>query len=492
MALSQKTGAHRRFSANLSFPRSRHSFKEQSRHRTDKTNPKGSRYMSIITGATLIAWGFEPGRHFKAAIASANAMRSAGATDDAIFTAIQAMVPQEITLRTNGKPFHVALTPENDAERANAEAVFTHMDALMRVPTIEAGAVMPDACPSGSAEGTIPVGGVVACRDAIHPGFHSADICCSVAISLFNRNDDPKKLLDAVQAITHFGPGGRGGSWSISGNLHKAIKENRFTAELEGYAINHMGTQGDGNHFAFVGHMKSSGQLALVTHHGSRGFGAQLYKRGMAAARKHTSIVAPKVPGHNAWIKADSDDGRAYWEALQVARMWTKENHFSIHDAVARHIGNRVADRWWNEHNFVFQKSDGLFYHGKGATPSWTGYSADDEGLTLIPLNMAEPVMIVRHKDNARALGFAPHGAGRNMGRKAFLRENRPELPAGIDARFYCGKPDHSELPEAYKNAAKVRAEIESFDLAEIVDEVLPYGSLMAGDWEQDAPWRKR
>ena len=84
-----------------------------------------------------------------------------------------------------------------------------HMDALMRVPTIMAGAVMPDACPSGAAEGTIPVGEVVACEDAIHPGFHSSDICCSVAITVFARKDHPQRILDAVQDVTHFGPGGR-------------------------------------------------------------------------------------------------------------------------------------------------------------------------------------------------------------------------------------------------------------------------------------------
>jgi hypothetical protein len=50
------------------------------------------------------------------------------------------------------------------------------------------------------------------------------------------------------------------------------------------------------------------------------------------------------------------------------------------------------------------------------------------------------------HADNENALGFAPHGAGRNLGRKAFLRENHPTLPAGIDVRFYCGKPDLSDI----------------------------------------------
>ncbi|CAN7744540.1 hypothetical protein LJR228_006522 [Mesorhizobium caraganae] len=51
---------------------------------------------------------------------------------------------------------------------------------------------------------------------------------------------------------------------------------------------------------------------------------------------------------------------------------------------------------------------------------------------------------------------------------------------------------DISELPRTYKNAASMRRQIEHFGLAEIVDEVLPYGCIMAGDWEANAPWRKK
>ena len=28
------------------------------------------------------------------------------------------------------------------------------------------------------------------------------------------------------------------------------------------------------------------------------------------------------------------------------------------------------------------------------------------------------------------------------------------------------------------------------FDLSEVVDEIHPFGCIMAGDWERDAPWR--
>lgn len=449
--------------------------------------------MTGITGKTLIDWGFKPARWFKAGVEEAQKLRAAGADDPAIVARLHELQPREIMLRTNSLPFGLFIEAENDLERANVDAVIGHMDVLMRTPTIKAGAVMPDACPAGAQPGTIPVGGVVACEDAIHPGFHSADICCSVAISVFNREEEARKIIDAALAVTHFGPTRRKTPIAVPEGIRARIAGNDWLADLMSHAEGHFGTQGDGNHFLFVGRLKSTGQIAVVTHHGSRGLGAQLYKKAMDAARKHTAIVAPKVPDHNAWIRASSKDGETYWDALQTIRAWTKASHFALHDMLAVNLGAAVVDRFWNEHNFVFRKSDGLFYHGKGATPSYAGFAADDSGLTLIPLNMAAPILIARHVNNKESLGFAPHGAGRNLGRKAFLRDN-PDLaaPDGIDIRAYLGKHDASEFPAAYKNADTVRKQIERFGLAEIVDEVLPLGGVMAGDWIDGPPWREK
>jgi len=61
-----------------------------------------------------------------------------------------------------------------------------------------------------------------------------------------------------------------------------------------------------------------------------------------------------------------------------------------------------------------------------------------------------------------------------------------------LDARFYFNQIDISELPSAYKDANEVKKQIAQFNLATITDEIIPYGSLMAGDWEKDAPWRKK
>jgi len=159
-----------------------------------------------------------------------------------------------------------------------------------------------------------------------------------------------------------------------------------------------------------------------------------------------------------------------------------------------------VEDRFWNEHNFVFKDGDD-FYHAKGATPLDDKFVPDSkDGLRLIPLNMAEPILIVRGETTATNLGFAPHGAGRDVSRTAHKRSHGDraiadifaEETAGLDVRFFSGEIDVSELPSAYKNAANVQAQMAEFGLGEVVDRIMPYGCIMAGDWQKDAPWMKK
>jgi RNA-splicing ligase RtcB len=219
----------------------------------------------------------------------------------------------------------------------------------------------------------------------------------------------------------------------------------------------------------------------------------------MRVAERFRKRLSPATAKDNAWIPADSPEGEAYWQALQLIRRWTKANHNAIHQAAVVATGAKMQERFWNEHNFVFRRGE-LFYHAKGATPVAADFLPDTTGIQILPLNMAQPVLLIRGTVTDRNLGFAPHGAGRNLSRAAHKRglgsyaeaEVFARETAGIDARFWSGHIDVSELPSAYKPAATVRAQMARFGLAEVVDEIHPYGSLMAGDWERDAPWRKR
>lgn len=458
-------------------------------------------HQTELTSETLKRWGHLPSKAFGAALRDGHAALGEGKTLDEIRRMLERYKPAPaIPLdAAEHKTLHVNIEAGSLDESENIASVKQHMSEMMRTPTIEAGAIMPDACPAGPL-GTIPVGGIAVARNAIHPGMHSADICCSVMISNLGKVD-PKTVLDSAQTVTHFGMGGRRQGWrfTVSQELVDGFRENRFLAhpKIQRMMHEHMGTQGDGNHFLFVGISRKTGETCIVTHHGSRGPGAGLYKLGMDVANRFRKTLSPQTLKQNAWIPAGSEEGVEYWKALQLVRKWTKSNHTGIHQATLESVGAQLGDRYWNEHNFVF-KRDGLFYHGKGATPAWDDYAPDSTGRTLIPLNMSEPVLVVRGKDAAHGLGFSPHGAGRNFSRSEHKRRNSQLSPEemlkmeteGLDIRFFEGKIDVSELPSGYKNADSVVAQIEKYGLAEIEDHIDPFGCIMAGDIEPI--WRKR
>ncbi|MCH2223150.1 MAG: RtcB family protein [Crocinitomicaceae bacterium] len=450
-----------------------------------------------VNGNTLIELGYRPGKWFKDAIEYINTNELEGRELNEYLEQFKS--PPLIDLHEETVSYEVNIRAENEMEESNVTSVVDSMEVLMKTPTLVNGAIMPDACPTGSA-GTIPVGGVAVAKNAIHPGMHSADICCSVMLTDFGKMD-PKVILDAAHESTHFGPGGRdrANQFRFPMDLLAEIEGNYFLNDQKciSAARSHLGTQGDGNHFLFVGKSKKTGNTMMITHHGSRGFGANLFSKGMKVAEQFRRELSPDTLKQNAWIPYETEEGKSYWEALQIVRKWTKTNHECIHNAVAEKTNGTIENRYWNEHNFVFKDGD-LFYHAKGATPLDPKFMPDITGPRLIPLNMAEPVLIVEGNTTKENLGFAPHGAGRNVSRTQHRKskigktnlEVFEEETAGLDVRFYSKEIDVTELPSAYKNAENVRNQMDEFGLGTVIDEVMPYGCIMAGDWQKNAPWK--
>ncbi len=448
----------------------------------------------------------------------------------------------KLRLKAHPGPLAAAITATSPLEAQNIGAVRRSMEELLRVPVIQRGALMPDACPTSPAFASIPVGGAIAAENAIIPGAHSEDVCCSMYASFYHTDSPIATQLDLLMASTRFGPGGRKEEdWIPHPVLHEDVWENPYLQGLERHAAMHLGDQGDGNHFASIGratftpdqiqalHRAGHQDLAkaltpagptapvmwhvLVTHHGSRGLGAHLFKRGQKAAEKQTAKIAAGIPLTACWLDATSPEGLAYWEALQYVGRWTRANHQCIHRSFLTKLGSTSAAAMGNGHNFVWKRGT-TYYHGKGATPAWPDEAGRPQ-LGLIPLHMAAPILLVLGRDNAEFLSFAPHGAGRNLSRRAATKPFRQEdgtinarllqklvreQTPGLDIRWWHGKADLSETPLAYKSAPQVKAQIEHFDLAEIITEIQPLGCLMAGDggprpWARDlelTPKQKR
>ena len=452
----------------------------------------------MITGKTLIELGYKPGKWFSQAIEYINENQLEGDRMRAYLKTV--CPPPALVPFVDPVEYHKNIRASSEEEVSNIRSVFATMDEVMRTPTVITGAVMPDSCPTGE-NGQIPVGGVVVTQNAIHPAMHSADVCCSVMMTNFGKRE-PKKVLDLAHSITHFGPGGRQDVFDLPADILERMRNNTFLKhdKVLNFAQTHLGTQGDGNHFLYIGQSEQTAETIMVTHHGSRGVGAYLYSAGMKTAEKFRTILSPKTRKKNAWIPYDSEEGRDYWAALQIVRDWTKLNHTVIHQAVCEGLEAEPVLRFWNEHNFVF-KDGNEFYHAKGATPLADKFVPDSyQGLRLVPLNMSEPVLVIKGEATQSNLGFAPHGAGRNMSRSAHVRKLEgktfeqvfEEETKGLDVRFYCDNIDISELPTAYKSAQNVQDQMKEFGLGEVVDRIMPYGCVMAGDWQKDAPWRKK
>jgi len=476
--------------------------------------------MTKITGHTLIDLGYEPGKWFGAALKQCNEHSLSGKELINYLDSVKPKPIVQIQPHTTPAPYGIYLDdPVSEDEKANYEQVLKTMEEVMKTPTVIEGAIMPDACPAGPV-GTIPVGGVVVADSAIHPSMHSADICCSVyATKLpkdFRFGDDIddvcKQVLNAAFNITHFGKGGRNTPLiDLPLTLQLMMEENLYLNDqhIIQMAKSHMSTQGDGNHFLFVGY-DEQGEVWIVTHHGSRGVGAALYKKGRAVAERFRKKLSPNTPKHNGWIPFDTQEGKQYWDALQIVKDWTYLNHKSIHNAILRAVMNTddelstIYNTIWNTHNFVYRDKSNLthFYHAKGATPMSYDLISDLNDLVysskrLIPLNMTQPILVVEPVNRSslsQSVGFAPHGAGRLISRTQHKKNNQHKTAEqllqketdGYDIRFF-GEPDISELPSAYKNAHQIVDQIERYfgDETVITNRIYPYGSIMAGNIKQ-------
>jgi tRNA-splicing ligase RtcB (3'-phosphate/5'-hydroxy nucleic acid ligase) len=237
------------------------------------------------------------------------------------------------------------------------------------------------------------------------------------------------------------------------------------TQRFRDKAAAQLGTRGSGNHFVEFGEFTVEHEqlgldpgtyLALLSHSGSRGTGAQVCDHYSRVARaKHKDL--PKELSYLAWLDLDSADGQEYWAAMELMGRYASANHFLIHKHIARHLGAGVLLDIENHHNFAWKERHGgrdLIVHRKGATPAGAGV------LGVIPGSMASPTFVARGKGNAASLNSASHGAGRLMSRtKARESFNWKMVQPHLDERgVKLISAGLDEVPMVYKNIEEVMA----------------------------------
>ncbi|MFT4660941.1 MAG: tRNA-splicing ligase RtcB [Patiriisocius sp.] len=120
--------------------------------------------------------------------------------------------------------------------------------------------------------------------------------------------------MDAAHTSTHFGPVARDrdDQFRFPEDLLEAFKGNSILKDNQFISVarKHLGTQGDGNHFLFIGKSKKTGNTMMITHHGSRGVGARLFAKGIKIAERYRKEISEETMKQNAWIPFNTDEGQ--------------------------------------------------------------------------------------------------------------------------------------------------------------------------------------
>jgi len=362
-------------------------------------------------------------------------------------------------------------------EGLEAEAV-KQMANACALPVAVAGALMPDAHVGYG----LPIGGVLATDNAVIPYAVGVDIACRMKLTVYDRKANTlagqrDRLANILESETRFGMG-----CSFKQRREHEVMDDDWTVSpvterLRDKAWSQLGTSGSGNHFvefgAFVvtdsdatslaqaGYSLPPGEyLALLSHSGSRGTGAQVcdvYSKRAMARHEHL----PKELKHLAWLSLDDADGQEYWGAMNLMGRYAAANHALIHRHIARKLGADAILDIENHHNFAWKETHEVrgetrevIVHRKGATPAGAGV------LGIIPGSMASPGFVVRGKGSPESLHSASHGAGRVMSRTKAMQSftwsavKKQLAAAGVELL----SAGLDESPGVYKDIATVMA----------------------------------
>lgn len=418
--------------------------------------------------------------------------------DDAIFSKLAVALIE----KANEKPEDfIQLNPNPNAFSAYGldqieDGARKQMEVAMQLPVTVAGALMPDAHQGYG----LPIGGVLATKNAIIPYGVGVDIGCRMALSVYDipevfyyENED--KFKRELIAHTKFGAGH--GFHGQSKSDHSVLEsplfaQHSFIKNLKDKAWSQLGSSGGGNHFVEFGIMEfaeadeilnipKGKYLALLTHSGSRGFGATVAGHYTKIAKDVCKL--PEVARNLAYLDMNTDLGQEYWIAMNLAGDYASACHEIIHTKMERALGATVLAKVENHHNFAWKEiwnNEEVIVHRKGATPAGKGV------MGIIPGSMTAPGFLVRGKGEENAINSASHGAGRQMSRtkaiqnitqtemKTILKDHGVTLiGAGLD-----------EAPMAYKDIHQVMAAQQ--ELVDVVAKFTPKLVRMADDGSRE------
>ena len=253
------------------------------------------------------------------------------------------------------------------------------------------------------------------------------DIGCGVTLDKVN-SKKPWQFEALDKAIREHVPSG----FSVRKDIYKALTDphtrlGTVYAEIEDdlqeasrrvginpdRVICSLGSLGGGNHLIEID-VVQDGASHLMLHSGSRGFGAKVAEHHQAKAYKlHDGGYYPKgTPKVLSWLEGELSE--AYNKDMVLAQKYATLNRAVMAHAISRAMGWDLSEHIESVHNFIDYDAG---YIRKGAISAQQG-----EDL-LIPISMAEGVIIGKGKGNPEWNYSAPHGAGRLLARGEAKRQ---------------------------------------------------------------------
>jgi len=402
-----------------------------------------------------------------------------------------------------------------------------------------------------------PIGGVGAFdaeKGVIVPGFVGYDINCGVRLIKTNLTvkDVKDKLSDLVNMLFTNIPSGVGSEGNLSlkrKDLEKVVVEGALWTIKNGFGTkedieciedygtkkganpdvisnrayergtSQLGTLGSGNHFLEIQQVIDiydreiaekfgifQGQITIMVHSGSRGFGYQICEDYLDRFGKVAADYGIKLPDRQlACAPTNSKEGKHYFQAMSAAANYAFVNRQLITHWIRETFAQVLKTPWeklemytvydvaHNICNLEKHNVDGmerwLYVHRKGATRAFPkGHPAlperykDTGQPVIIPGTMGtcSYILVGTEKAMEETWGSTCHGAGRAMSRHQAIKESRnrdisDELARkGIMAKGVSRKGLAEEMPEAYKDIDEVIKVVEGAGLSKKVAQMAP------------------
>jgi tRNA-splicing ligase RtcB len=271
---------------------------------------------------------------------------------------------------------------------------------------------------------SMPIGGVVAYRNAVSPSGAGYDIGCGLRAVRTNLHADEvrrtlPRLLDVLQQTLVFGLG-KASKRQYDHELFDdpVWKDVPYLKSLKQLAREQLSSIGSGNHFVDLLE-DEQGRLWVVCHFGSRGLGHKIASgylalgagRNFGERTPDGMDIAPTVFDLGTWL------GDSYLASMELAGRYAYAGRGIVIEQVLEVLGAQALDAVENHHNYIWREThngEPVMVVRKGSTPNQPGQRS------VVGGSMGDITVIlegVASEENRRALQSTIHGAGRVMSR---------------------------------------------------------------------------